>query len=549
MSINQTLGENYDDESFKERFVFFYDLPSLQQIASYEVCRTIWCSNLSKFQLIEAEDIYVIHCRIMIGFSLFGHYQKHCNEQLIKQLNVPALIEGTLENSMTKVCKEIEDWVIDFFYHTLNLEGHSGIDLIDPKWWVWSVKGEIDCSKSARRVLQDASLTEWQKFLVMCKYCMVDKISKFSLDCLPSQFFTRNFRESNFICFYWICFLRNELQRISVENNESVDWSISKHYAELHMVKNCFWSRLNDDEQVTLVAYRINESTYRGKNSTFFLEQIISKMSLSQQQRLLRTTSHKMVTFFAPYPDSSPCTLWAWQYAGDQMDVEQFAKLVEELLRTNRIGKSASLLDEIWNTASAHQRNHVIQYKSDQFMNNFLCCNGLLYSDRFLQFISEDERKELIFRLVKRNDIKQHYAVDFFSSFLNEYLPRPVDQLMFRKLVIDSPAFVKHLQYLLKYEAYKKIDETLKFYFSHDAPAAEIFKREFLEVKLKTMYFPFDFKLITSIDKWNGLSQFIDEVFDNDPKAGLMVKQWFITSAFTNNIRWMRELIRQHPSS
>ncbi|XP_065217576.1 uncharacterized protein LOC135843573 [Planococcus citri] len=541
MSINQTLAENCLDQSLKERYVFLYDLPSLQELTAYEVCRTIWYSNLSKYQHIKAEDTNVIHCRFMFGLFLFDHYQKHIG-QLIKHLNVPASIEDILENSMNKVCKEIGNWVMDFYYGTLKLEDHCGIRLIDPKWWVWSINGEIDCSKSARRILKDVSLTEWQKFLVMCKYCMADEMSKFSLDCLPSQFFTENFRENNFICFYWICFLRNELHRVPVEDDDSIAWTISKYHADFQLVKNFSWNRLNDNERVTLVAYWINESVASNTRDFISLEQIISKMSLSQQQRLLRKTSHTIVKCFASYSDSSRCALWAWRCAGDQMDVEKFAELVEELLKTNITWMSTSLLDEIWNTASAHQRNHVIQTKMDKFVDLLLIDSGSTFSDRFLQFISVDERKKMIFRITNR-EIFQKCDIDFLSSFLNLYLPHPDDQLTLRKLVIDSPAFVEHLKCLLKCMEYARFNEALKFYFSHDAAAAQIFKRDFLEQKLKTMDFFFAIKLITSIDTWNEFSRFIDEVFDEDSKPGLMVKQWFITSTFTEFTYWVSQLI------
>ncbi|XP_065219455.1 uncharacterized protein LOC135844970 [Planococcus citri] len=539
MSINQTLGENSLDQSLKERYVFLYDLPSLQEIASYEVCRTIWYSNLSKYQHIKGEDTNVIQCRFMFGFYVIDHYQKHTG-QLIKHLNAPASIEDILENSMNKVCGEIGNWVKEFYYRTLNLDGHCGIRLIDPKWWVWSVNGEIDCLKSARKILQDIRLTEWQKFLVMCRYCMAYEISKFSLDCLPSQFFAKNYHESNFICFYWICYLRNELHRVPVRNNDSIAWTISKYHADFQVVKKFFWDRLKGDQRVTLVAYWINESVRKRTKDLIILEQIISRMSLSLQQRLLRKTRHTIVSFFALYSGSPRCALWARRYAGDQMDVEQFAKLVEELLKTNVTWKSTCLLDEIWNTASAHQRNHVIQTKLKRFVDLLLTDSGSTFSDRFLQFISKDERKKIIFKLVN-GKIFHECDLDFSSRFLNLHLPNPDDQLTLRKLVIDSPAFLERLMFLLKCMEYEMFNEAVKIYFSHDAAAAQIFKREFLEQKLKTMDFFFDIKLITSIDTWNEFSRYIDEIFDNDPKPGLMVKQWFVTSTFTEFIYWARQ--------
>ncbi|XP_065219466.1 uncharacterized protein LOC135844978 [Planococcus citri] len=546
MSVNQSLGENSLDRSFNERYVFLYDLPSLQKMASYEVCRTIWYSNLSKYQLIEAEDTNVIHCRFMIGFYLFEHYQKHI-KQLIKHLNVPALIEGILENSMKKVCAEIGNWVMEFYYRIINLEGHCGINVIDPKWLVWSVKGEIDFSKSARRVVQDVSLTEWQKFLVMCKYCMADEISKFSLDSLPPQFFTENFRVRNIICFYWICYLRNELHRIPVRNNESADWTISRNHADFQLVKIFFWDRLNDDQRVTLVAYWINQSKHKSTKDLTILEQIISRMSLSQQQRVLRETRRTIVSYFALYSGSSRCALWAWRCTGDQMDVEHFAKLVEELLKTNITWKSTSLLSEIWNTASAHQRNHVIRKKLNKFVDLLLTGSGSSFSDRFLQFISDDKRKKLIFRLVNSR-IFYECDPDFSSRFLSLHLPHPDDQLTFRKLVIDSPVFVERLLNLLECKEYERFDETVNIYFSHDAAAAQIFKREFLEEKLKGMELTFNIEL-TSIDEWNRLSRFIDEVFDEDSKRGLMVKQWFIKSGFTQFTRCICILISSTPTT
>ncbi|XP_065220231.1 uncharacterized protein LOC135845539 [Planococcus citri] len=555
MSFNQPPAENRFDESLEKPYVYFYELPSLQKIASYEICRAIWYSNLSEYQSIEGEDTNVILCHYMIGFHLFRHYKGHI-KQLIKHLNIPPSIEDILKNSMSKICDEIQNWAKDFANRIVHLEGHDEIRYIDPKWSVWSIGGEIDHLKSAKRILRSGSLTEWQKFLVMCEYCMVDEITKFPLDSLPPAFITEENYSDKLVCFYWICLLKNELHRVPLLYDNSVDITLAKSYHHLRYSREFFWNRLSDDHKINLISAWISQASSCIIDTKEFdvLEIFISKMSPYQQQRLLHKMYPTIVSVFASWSDSSRCALWAWSYGKNKMHVEQFATLVDELLRNQmtvdqfdtmvgewsyrrRINSwSVSILDEIWKTASDHQRNHVIQNKLDEFMRNLLFDNGSKYSGQFLQFVSEDERKKLIFRSVNRNDF-QHCDVDFLSSFLNEYLPRPGDQLTFRKLVIDSSAFLERLMFLLKIKNYEMFDETLKFYFSHDAAAAKIFKREFLEHKLKTMDFHFDIRLITSISRWNKLSQFIDEVFDEDPESGLMVKQWFITSTFAYQIR------------
>ncbi|XP_065216110.1 uncharacterized protein LOC135842536 isoform X3 [Planococcus citri] len=510
MSANQPVEQNNLAEQHEVAdFICLYDMPSLQEIALNGVIISMWrCTNS----------------------RLESEFQQHA-QQLIQNLKGPRSIENSMYKILRKVCQETTDWVGHIrrvFFRCKFLRGRYDIRHVDPKWCVWTMNGEVDYRESARKILETNNLPVSLKFLIMCEYCVEDEIKKFPLHLLPAEFISE-LKHRHHVCFYWICFLKNELHKMLIGNNHSsADLAMAMNFTENNrFVNEFFWNRLNDDDQVTMAKDWIHLAYQEGRRGDcIILERIISSMSLDQQQRLLSEISDTIVIYFALYSHSSRCALWAWRSSKHQMDMERFTELVSVLMYESRSEQSTFVLNEVWNTASNDKKDHVIQTKLDEFFDEFPYNDQFEFSRTFLHLIPEDERKPLIFKIFDRSAIHQ-CDPHLLNPLLDACLPRSDDQSTLKKSLIESPKFRKHLQHLFVNQKFEILNEKLKFCFSSDAKAVQIFKREFL--KEESTLRVEDIGLITNIERWNESSNFIGETFDEDLISALKAKQRIIS--------------------
>ncbi|XP_065218135.1 uncharacterized protein LOC135843990 [Planococcus citri] len=542
MTPKQTHCKNETVQSHEDRFVYHYNVPSLQEIASYRVAGTILESYFSKHLdhlVLEEKKPKQVDPSFSI-FSFNFHYEKHA-EELVGYLRTPRCIDHMLKTCLKKLGEELQDWALQFqslmFPPGIPLRRKYQILGINPNWCVWSMNGEIDHRKTVQKVLNTSRLTEMQKFLVMCEYFMEDEIKKVSLDSLSLEFISEADFNTDPIRSRWICYLKNDLSKISDESYASLKLAIAMKFKyNITFANEYFWNQLNDDEdQVRIAGNWISWCLLRNgsERNCVILEKIISAMSSKQQNDLLFQKAETIVVFFSIYPTSSQCAFWAWRKSRDEMTLEQFAKIVSDLLQENE--NAINSLNKIWDTAYDHQRNFVVRTKSDEFVEKFFLASYNLpmvseFLYKFFQTMPLSDRKKLIFG-------KPHINIYWcdprsLNMLLNVCLPNSDDRSEFKKLIMESPTMRTHCRILFLEQEFEKLNQILEI-FSLDDFAARKFKQELLKEEW-TRYNYLSMKVL--INHWDNLSKFIDQAFENDLSSATKMKQIFISN-FAANIK------------
>ncbi|XP_065219367.1 uncharacterized protein LOC135844910 [Planococcus citri] len=517
------------EKSYEDRYVYLYDVPSLQEIASHEVVRKIWLSNLSTNHPIKEKATNIIRFSEFLGYCDEYGWQQQI-KQMINNSNVSRCVE-TLGNCFENFYEEIKRWVMHLlkmvFRHTC-LRGSHEMYGIDPKWCVWSANGKIDYEKSARKILDIGGLTDLHRFLIMCEYCMEDEIKKFSLDLLPLEFVEKVNFNAHCSSFYWICFLKNELHKMPVENPILADhgrWCVE--YSDCRFSQKFFWYRLSNDDQVNVVIDWIRNGLRHSLDCTFF-KQILSAMSWFQQKQLLSELSEmsdKIIICFATRSRESRIVLWMWKHFKGKMDVEQFPKFFCDAMCN---GTPTLTLIEIWETASDHQRNYFILNMSDEFISSYI--KGRVSTPGCMENEILRTRRNLMLQKTTQDVVPWHdlYLLNNVGLLLDSRRRTPCsdEQLMLMKLVIDFLRFSTYLKRTFATRNLKTFDNELKAYLLHE-DAARLYER------LYKPHIPFrgsdEIRLITNLNLWNEFCNFNEEAFGDDVEGALQLKRRLVS--------------------
>ncbi|XP_065219876.1 uncharacterized protein LOC135845319 [Planococcus citri] len=529
MSTNLTHEGNCSVDCSDDLYVNLYDVPNLEEIASYEVARGIYCSGLEKFHLDNAQD----------------SSRQYRSVQLMKDLHVPRCIKETLQNDLQEVDRSIKRWAEHFLFYMefpkKFSKYHYEIPCIDPNWLVWSTNREINCIKTAKNMLQVDCLTNVHKFIIMSAYCMEDEMNKFSLHSLPAEFYANVTRSNGWVFFYWICYLRNELCVVTGIRAMAENFNIRDRF-----INEYFWSFLDDGKQVAvaikwiLLAYQSEEKQKYGRyyvtctNALF--GQIISKMTYNQRQHLFASD---MGIFFSLVCSNSPRhVLCIWRRSKNDVTVRTFSMIIGELLfRSKHNPALMSSLTEIWDTASNYQRNFLIHCRSQVCSCIDFCLrnpNLLEFVSKLLHNFSSNRRKRLIFKAAESPRFHE-CSSESFNFLVNSFLPRFEDQLALKKIVMQSHYFKEYLhRSFIHDQEYEKFIKKIKFYCSYDTRAVQVFVKEFLQNELTEHSSEID--LICNFNRWNKFSEFIDEIFENDFTSGLEVKRKFVVKMMVPSV-------------
>ncbi|XP_065215975.1 uncharacterized protein LOC135842440 isoform X1 [Planococcus citri] len=534
---NDPIVENHED-----RFVYIVDAPlSLQALAADELARSIWHSNLSTYHPIKKEESNVIPFSDLLEYCDDYGYHQQQTKQMINDLKVPRSVEEKLDNSLKNIRNEIRDWVVHLLQIVFNYEclrGRHEIRDIDPKLCVWSPNGRIYYKDSARKIIKMSNLSNLQKFVIMCEYCIDDEIKKFSLDLLPSEFIDEVDFSTHRSCFYWISYLRNELHKMPFENPTLADIDESRIRNNLINYENCpeaeydyyrfsnmfFLDRLSDDDQVRVLGAWIRRGLL---SEHLLLDQIVSEMSWYHQQRLLSEMNDqidRIILDFISCHDSPRFVLWIWKHLKDKIPAEQFIELFCNLIFSDI--KTCTLV-EFWQTASDHQRNYFIAKMSKEFINSFIRDN-LDNCGSLIEGLMNERRNVML-----KNSIQGVTSL-YDESLLNRMLDSASsgcddDHLTVIKLGIDSFRFLKHLERIYCYRDLKKLDKELKSYFLNDINAAREYKRLYL-TQADPNYFYDGIRLVTNFNLWNEFCNYVDEAFDYDLVRTSQVKKTIVSS-------------------
>lgn len=535
MNVNQIrVWEGFgDNESDEDRYVFYVMLPSLQEIAVNRVALAIWYSYISRTKFSEFNEDSSDYLRSGLGIE--DEYLEECNKA-IKSLKTPRSIEKQIETALESVYNETRLWIMNFKYDTFshNLEKYR-IQRLDANFCVWLPNGKIDYGKTGPKMLSTPGLSEVQKFAIMCEFCMENEIRKFSLRFLPELFIKQmNFNKS-YIMYYWICYLKNDLDKLPLNDFNSIDMAMAARCDNKHWTAfEYFWNRLSVDDQVTVAVFRCDN-----RSGCFFHQpQLLSKMSWEQQSRvLLEIPDQIMLNFWIRFK-LLESAIWTWNHSKDLITVEQFAKMVKEIFhREVSSEENMRMFMQIWDSASDQQKNYVIQTMEGEIISSFFltcdhCPAAFEFLYKFLSAKSEDCRR----RILMQNAAKFACNVDNPNSMdevINLCLSNVEDQLSYKRLVMESQDMQNRGELWVIGSDLQNLKLKVQFY-SADAGIAQGYVKRLLgseEVKKVAN------KYLSDVDEWNKFSHFVDDIFSNDFVSGLNVKKAFITSYASNCLK------------
>lgn len=473
--------------------------------------------------------------------------------KLIEHLQTNCDVKKCLKNFSEKICEELKNWIKHFQNEILGVENPAWDQYlhnnIDPNWCVWLPNGEIDYRNTAVNILSiEGLLSEEQKFLIMCKYCMEAEIETFA-STVPEYISVKMNYPESLVHSYWTCYLKNVLHQICDENHASVycfmidnlphdGWWFAKEY---------FWLRMGDDEQEIMAAHWVDECILEENDrNCIALEKMISSMTWSQQYTLL-ILMQKLETIIVNfslrcYP--SQCAFWAWTNFKNHIAPERFAAIVCNIFEMSRdtTGSFSSLI-AIWNSAYAYQRNFVLETRSEFLIQIFLsrASSGPQWRvapqflNAFFSSIPLDLKKKFIFQAKKLFTSAPFYKLhlfklDLWSNLLNACFPCSDDQMELRKLIPDLPTVRDFCLKLLYQQKYNECILKVTHYFMNDLNAARTYQQELLEeVSLEG-----DISLIFNASAWNKLSTYIDKIFYQGSSSALKMKQQLITLMAAN---------------
>ncbi|XP_065223316.1 uncharacterized protein LOC135847616 isoform X10 [Planococcus citri] len=190
--------------------------------------------------------------------------------------------------------------------------------------------GTIDYVRTAKRMLVCDTFNEVEKFAIACTYFFEDDIRRI----WPSVCESFDLNSMNFIerppLYYWICCLRNEMDKMPIQGNLSVD-EVMVH---LHFVHNrpsleYFWNRLPVENQMERAVNVFNRGDLK-----LFVTFVLSKLNDQQLDGFVNTYGCRLILnlqndhswFFQP-------TLKLFK---NKMNESTFRTLVIEMLKLER---------------------------------------------------------------------------------------------------------------------------------------------------------------------------------------------------------------------
>ncbi|XP_065206868.1 uncharacterized protein LOC135836156 isoform X2 [Planococcus citri] len=514
IAVNEVLGD---------RFVFYATLPTLQEMASYRAALAIWYSYIARSNYNEFKK--KSNDELIDSLGIKDKYWEECNK-IVESFKMPQTIEEVLKNFVELVYGEMRSWIRHFKYEmfSYNLKSHT-IQQFDANCCVWFPNGKINYGKTGPKMLATPGLTDVQKFAIMSEFCMEDEIRKFPLRTLPKSFIKQVTLERDYLVYYWMCYSKNELRKIPLNNFSSVDVVMAVMCETTHWTAfEYFWNRLGTEDQVTVAVDRFNDHS-----ACLNQAETLSMMSCQQQQRVLSLIPDQILLNFWIRLDLPESAMWTWKHCKHLMPVEKFARVVNEIFyRKVPFEEEMRLLIEMWETASDKQRNHVIQTMEDEIIRPFFfMCNHSLAAFEFLYiFLSmknEDFRKDAILRNASEfgSNIVDPNSM---NKIINLCLPDPDDQRVYRQTIMESHEMMFRGELLFNDSNLESLKLRIQFYSLDENMAKDYLKRLLESNKIrKPMY-------ITDFEKWTKFNDFIDDIYLNDAPSALNLKKVFIMS-------------------
>ncbi|XP_065222815.1 uncharacterized protein LOC135847281 [Planococcus citri] len=519
-----------------DKSVFLANLPSLREMAFYRTALQLWYSYNTRRRksapLTEREE------------KIF--------DKLAEKLAISSHMMKILKKCLKKI-REETNRCIRYFENglfSIHLDEYK-ISQVDCNCFAWFPNGQIDYKNTAIKILSSSKLTEEQKFAIMCKYCLVNELDTFHLNRLPTNFIDKVRFDSDPLLFYWIRYLRRELDKIPSRFPNSLDVEMAfKCTTESSQAFEFFWDHLSTANQTQFIIERLKSSHCSPPDNC---SRLFYKMSEEQLTHLLIFHADYITPTFLTSMNMPRCAIWAWMHSKNLICDEQFVHMICSILVNYDVtatrGKvyyeeeKMSAFMEIWDTSTDSHKNYATENEHLEHIvvNDILHSahkvspSGLTFVLEFLSMKNTHYRKKVILesdlRFALRNDF------DAINNILELCLPNPMDKEEFRrtrKTSIMMPFFCEILYSQYDYDELKKrLTSCLKklnidLYYVNELIEWIIFIG-FENRKMIKSTDIFDEK------GWEKLSYFINDIFPKDLSLFLEMKNSYLSSLATDN--------------
>ncbi|KAL6968798.1 hypothetical protein U1Q18_051503 [Sarracenia purpurea var. burkii] len=357
----ESVEENESDE---ERYVYHVALPSLQEMAINRAALAMWYSYISRTKYNEFEK--QSNDDLLDGLDISDEYWQECNS-MIESLRMPRSIEIKLKTALELVCDETRSWIRRYRYDMFSSNLQKYLKRrFDVNCCVWLPNGKIDYGKTGPKMLTTRGLSGVQKFAIMSEFCMKNEIEKFGLRSLPKPFIKAVNFNRDYLIYYWVLYLKNDLQSLPLNDFASTDIAMAAMCVNEHWTAfKYFWNRLSIADQVTVAVLRCSSvGSY-----PFHQPEMLSMMSWEQQRSVLYEIPDQILLNFWICFEMPESAVWTWNHSKDLITVVEFAKMANKILyHAVEFEEDMRLFMQIWYTASDEQRNHVSRSMEDEII-------------------------------------------------------------------------------------------------------------------------------------------------------------------------------------
>ncbi|XP_065225278.1 uncharacterized protein LOC135849056 [Planococcus citri] len=319
---------------------------------------------------------------------------------LIDSISVPNSVAEYIKSIVDRQRYRIDDWVT---YHHRTIFFSNGQDkhlYYHVRHFAWYSDGTINHEQTARNLLSSLRLSHLEKYKFLCMYCLKDEIEEIMPLLMLDDVKEYVHFASHPLIYYWNCYYRNELDKIPVTGNVSLDsYMLQYSVVDNWPAKRYFFDRLNPDERVENAIKLID------KHGVLYLRLLFMKLNYSERIRVYMDRGVKIITSYCT-EELNQFIIPAWFDVRFLITVEQFQNMFSTLLVSlqrlqNRV--VYPILTEIWITANDDFKKHIVDFNDFEIIGKIFELqmkntdnNELLFT--MLSDINADGKKMIINR-------------------------------------------------------------------------------------------------------------------------------------------------------
>ncbi|XP_065224968.1 uncharacterized protein LOC135848830 [Planococcus citri] len=477
--------------------VILTNVPKLMDMASVTVAATLWNHvniprALSKVtdRCAKSTEKWNTLCRNVIALS--------------DQLPVPRPIAEHIAGYVRIMTDQIPAWV-SYHYRTMFLKYTLDKFVYSLVYHIaWYPTGAINCVQTARNMMTSLRLSDVEKFIFLSVYCLKDEMDRMS-----SSLYSDNIRDyPSFqecpMIFYWYCFYRNKLFKISQTNgydpNLSIDVYMLRHSkVDNWSAKEYFFDRLNLDEQVREAIWLID------RHDSIYQKAVMLKLNEIQREHVYMERATQIIMNYTRPRIDSRFILQTWFEARNLMSQDDFLTIFRELLSS---GVEDVLLTEIWTSANDDFKQHVVGVNDHEIVRKVL--TEWKWRDDFNEFVFVllHDSSSLIKKSIATKTFFNTYCERLISNskpkvllqLLEFCLPDANDLAQFKMNFVsnsESKFFNTLCEKLLTYSQFQELTQLLEF-FLPDAEDSLQFKMNLVNNSSHTIIKTHCKRLLTS---------------------------------------------------